>query len=88
MGGRRRRGRAEKEGETRRERDAQVSETQHRCSNVCTEPGQSPPGVEMEQRDHHSLLKKKKKKKNATRLLGGIAHECTSNSPLMVLGTL
>lgn len=62
MGGRRRRGRAEKEGETRRERDAKVSETQHRCSNVCTEPGQSPPGVEMEQRDHHSLLKKKRHK--------------------------
>ena len=61
MGGRRR-GRAEKEGETRRERDAKVSETQHRCSNVCTEPDQSPPRVEMEQRDHHSSLKKKKKK--------------------------
>ena len=83
MGGRRRRGRAEKEGETRRERDAKVSETQHRCSNVCTEPGQSPPGVEMEQRDQHNLLKK-----NATRLLGGIAHKCSSNTPLTILGTL
>lgn len=85
MGGRRR-GKGEKEEETRRERDAKVSETQHRCSNVYTEQGQSPPGVETEQRDHHSLLKKKKK--NATRLLGGTAHECTSNTPLTILGTL
>lgn len=61
MGGRRRRGKGEKEEETRRERDAKVSETQHRCSNVYTERGQSPPGVETEQRDHHSLFKKKKR---------------------------